>query len=185
MHSPTAHPLGITSLSISPLANRSLSNSIDGTTLLHSLATGQLLGTHQSFLKTSSSATASSWTVAIHPEEKIFASSGAGGKVVLREARVVGDEGFEAEAVGWGEEKRVLETGRDKFGMDLKYVSVYVFLTVFLSRFEGGRTRRETADFVFRPSSRSFLQSLPTVVTSPSPATPDPSSSLTSKPVPS
>ncbi|KAL7411590.1 WD repeat-containing protein 61 [Mrakia frigida] len=121
VHSPTAHPLGITSLSISPLANRSLSNSIDGTTLLHSLATGQLLGTHQSFLKTSSSATASSWTVAIHPEEKIFASSGAGGKVVLREARVQGDEGFEAEAVGWGEEKRVLETGRDKFGMDLKY----------------------------------------------------------------
>ena len=59
----------------------------------------------------------------MHPEEKVFASSGAGGKVVLREARVQGDEGFEQMEGGWGEEKRVLDTGKDKFGMDLKYVS--------------------------------------------------------------
>lgn len=57
----------------------------------------------------------------MHPEDKVFASAGAGGKVVLREARIEGDEGFEEG--DWGREVRTLKTGRDKYGMDLKFVS--------------------------------------------------------------
>ena len=76
----------------------------------------------------------------MHPDEKMFASAGAGGKVVLREARIEGDEGWEQgeEGQGWGKELKVLETGRDKFGMDLKFVSLISARTRCCSSVAGG-----------------------------------------------
>jgi hypothetical protein len=63
---------------------------------------------------------ATSWTVAMHPGEGSFASSGAGGRVYVRDAKASETGGEEGE--GFGEEMRAMDTGKGKFGMNLQYV---------------------------------------------------------------
>ncbi|CED84130.1 FOG: WD40 repeat [Phaffia rhodozyma] len=116
LHAPAPHALGIVSLSVSPSGSRSLTNSVDGTTMLHSLDDGSLLSTHESFFQSDSDregkSTRVDWSVSLHPEEKIYAACGAGGKIALRNAEV-GD--------GFGKEIKLLDSGREKFGMNCKF----------------------------------------------------------------
>lgn len=58
------------------------------------------------------------WAVSLHPDETVFAACGAGGKVGIRSAvPIEGDDGDR-----FGKLVRELETGREKFGLTVKFV---------------------------------------------------------------
>lgn len=124
------HPLGIVSLSVSRSGRSALANSQDGTTILHSLDGSAAPQVHESFLEHVSredgqnfataddepSVNRTTWGVSLHPDDKVFAACGAGGKVGLRSAAPSGEDGDR-----FGKLLRELETGREKFGLSVKF----------------------------------------------------------------
>lgn len=112
-----AQPLGLVSLSVSSSGSTSLSNSIDGTTTLHALTDGSVLATHESFRETKAGGSAT-WAVAMHPDDAIFASAGAGGSAYLRSAKV-SEDGEESDEFGSVIQK--LETGSDKILLEVRF----------------------------------------------------------------
>lgn len=127
------HPLGIVSLSIPISGTVALANSLDGTTILHSLDGSAPPTTHESFLEHVSnrdgqdfataddepSVSRTTWAVSLHPDEKVFAASGAGGKLGIRAATPAGQEGET-----FGKLLRELDSGREKFGLNVKFVGL-------------------------------------------------------------
>lgn len=99
---------------------------------MHHLPTGTTLFSKQTYGEDLSSVSASgeaagagssgstllpAWQAAIHPEAKSWASTGQGARVAFYEI-----EG-EAEESKLGACQKVIETGRGKFGMEVRYVS--------------------------------------------------------------
>lgn len=108
---------------------------MEGIVHLHHLSTGTTLSFKETYGEDLSSVSASgeasagsgsggstsllpAWQVAIHPEAKSWASTGQGAKVAFYE---IEGEGEEAKL---GACQKLIETGRGKFGMEVRYVSV-------------------------------------------------------------
>jgi hypothetical protein len=100
--------------------------------MLHTLDGSGPAAVHQSFLEhvgrqdgqnfatadDEPSVNRTTWAVSLHPDEKVFAACGAGGKIGFRSA--VPTEGDDGDR--FGKLVRELETGREKFGLTVKFV---------------------------------------------------------------
>lgn len=106
-----AHPRGITSLSVSPSGEQVLYNSLEGLTSLWDLTSGEVVGTHESFVRTAGEQTEPAWSVSLHPNGETFATTGGLGCVSIRSAQ----------KDNFGQHLSKLESGRVKFGMCVSY----------------------------------------------------------------
>ncbi|PPQ65730.1 hypothetical protein CVT24_011763, partial [Panaeolus cyanescens] len=103
---PTPHSLAQISLSVSPDGTRALYNSIEGTTSLWDLEKCDILGTYESFARTSDTAEPS-WSVSLHPNAETYASTGSSGNITIHSAK----------AENFGEHLSSLPSGKAKFGI--------------------------------------------------------------------
>nr|GAT44381.1 WD repeat-containing protein 61 [Mycena chlorophos] len=109
---PPNHTLGLVSLSVTRDGTRALVNSVEGLTTLVDLASGEVLGKHESFAGGNSDEDGGpSWSVSLHPEGTAYAASGSGGKVAV----------YSAQPENFGTELSKMSTGRSKYGMFCQY----------------------------------------------------------------
>ncbi|THH08235.1 hypothetical protein EW145_g2850 [Phellinidium pouzarii] len=103
------HTIGIGSLSVSPTGTHALYNSLEGLTALWDLETNELVGSHESYTRTSGSGEQGepAWSVSLHPSGETYAATGASGKVTIHSA---GPSNF-------GERVAKLDSGRSRMGM--------------------------------------------------------------------
>ncbi|KAG7450795.1 WD repeat-containing protein 61 [Guyanagaster necrorhizus] len=105
---PAPHMLGLVSLSVSSDAKYALYNTIEGLTSLWDLTTGDIVGKYESYSRSSAGGDIEpSWSVSLHPNCQIYASSGASGNVAIHSAS---SENF-------GRRLSTLPSGRSKFGL--------------------------------------------------------------------
>lgn len=105
---PAPHMLGLVSLSVSPDAKYALYNTIEGLTSLWDLTTGDIVGKHESYNRSSGGGDIEpSWSVSLSPNCQTYASSGASGNVAIHSAN---SEIF-------GQRLSSLPSGRSKFGL--------------------------------------------------------------------
>ncbi|KAI0068487.1 WD repeat-containing protein 61 [Artomyces pyxidatus] len=102
-----AHTLGLVSLSVSPDGRYALYNGIEGLTRLWDMESGEIVGEHESYVRTGSEASEPSWSVSLNPRGGTYASTGGSGNVTIHSA----------EPDTFGQQQSVLQSGRGKFGM--------------------------------------------------------------------
>ncbi|KAI0053797.1 WD repeat-containing protein 61 [Auriscalpium vulgare] len=102
-----AHTLGLVSLSVSPDGRHALHNGIDGLTSLWDVESGEVVGRHESYVRSGSEASEPAWSVSLNPRGGTYASTGGSGNVTIHSAL---PETF-------GQQQAVLQSGRGKFGM--------------------------------------------------------------------
>lgn len=140
-HHIQSHRLGVVSLSVSNSGSHALTSSVEGIVHLHDLSSGTSIGKKETYNEEielagggegnaedgngSKGSVLPAWQVALHPEGKSWASTGQGAKVAFYSIQGLG-EGDDA-SVSLGKCDKLIETGRGKFGMDLKYVSATPF----------------------------------------------------------
>ena len=125
------HTLGLVSLSVSPDGGHALYNSIDGTTFLSDLESGEIVGKHESYTRSAgepceslclvhptlegpSNLFPTAWSVSLNPKGDTYAATGGSGNVSIHSA----------EPETFGERRTVLPSGRGKFGMRCRHVSI-------------------------------------------------------------
>ncbi|KAH8822708.1 WD repeat-containing protein 61 [Flagelloscypha sp. PMI_526] len=110
---PSKHTLGINSISSSKDGSRALWNSIEGTTGLIDLATGQEpVSRYASFMRRGDEGEEPSWSTCLHPSKPLYASTGASGTLWLHSA----------EPDSFGKRIKHVGTGaKTKFGMHIKW----------------------------------------------------------------
>ncbi|KAI5121200.1 hypothetical protein M0805_006001 [Coniferiporia weirii] len=103
------HPVGVSSLSVSPTGTRALYNSLEGFTALWDLDTNELVGSHESYARTNTGGEQSepAWSVSLHPSGETYAATGESGNVTIHSA---GPSNF-------GERVGKLEAGRSRMGL--------------------------------------------------------------------
>ncbi|KAJ9108071.1 hypothetical protein QFC19_002536, partial [Naganishia cerealis] len=138
-HHIKAHKLGVVSLSTDAAGTRAISSSIEGTVYLSDLARGKAVAKKATYNEQAEDgAVLPAWAVAMHPDGRSWACSGQGAKVgfytglqdvpefmeteedeptTLQDDEEVADNTSE----NLGTLAKVIETGRGKFGMELKY----------------------------------------------------------------
>ncbi|KIK57367.1 hypothetical protein GYMLUDRAFT_46239 [Collybiopsis luxurians FD-317 M1] len=107
---PSPHTLGLVSLSVSTDGRRALYNSLDGLTTLWNLDTGEIEGTHESYVRAEENAEPS-WTVSLSPSGSTYASAGGSGNLAIHSA----------ESESFGRRLSTVFSGRNKFGMCCSY----------------------------------------------------------------
>ncbi|KZP09957.1 WD repeat-containing protein 61 [Athelia psychrophila] len=105
------HTLGLVSHSLSPSGDKVLFNSIEGLTSLWDLQSGEVVGKHESYVRSGTDPVEPSWSVSLNPKGGTYASTGGSGSVTIHSA----------EASNFGERQATLSSGRTKFGMCCKY----------------------------------------------------------------
>ena len=128
---PKPHTLAQVSLSVSPDGTRAVYNSIEGLTSLWNLEKGEVVGSFESYARTSGEAEPCehcptpdsmsnvgspvsflAWSVSLHPQGETYASTGISGNVMIHSAQVD----------NFGLRLSTLTTGRQKFGMHCIHV---------------------------------------------------------------
>ncbi|KAJ9105798.1 hypothetical protein QFC19_003365 [Naganishia cerealis] len=134
-----AHKLGVVSLSTDAAGTKAISSSIEGTVYLSDLGRGKAVAKKTTYNEQAEDGSIlPAWAVAMHPDGKSWACSGQGAKVGFYTGLQDVSEAMDAESddptsvqgdeeVGdetsenLGTLAKVIETGRGKFGMELKY----------------------------------------------------------------
>ncbi|KAF8607791.1 WD repeat-containing protein 61 [Ceratobasidium sp. AG-I] len=112
LHSTTAHPLGLISLSVSSSPNageKAVLNSVEGTVFLWDVESQNVVAKRETFNRDKNEE--STWSVSIHPSGESYASTGSGGNVLI----------CSTSPDTFGESIGKLTSGRAKFGMCVKH----------------------------------------------------------------
>ncbi|ORY22977.1 WD40-repeat-containing domain protein [Naematelia encephala] len=123
IHDIPSHPLAITSLSTSEDGTRALAASLDGTIACVDVQEGRVIGKCETGReKVAGENEIPAYAVGLHPNNKCWAWSGRSSKLAVRQM----NEEVEANGHGVGQgplsgETSVIDTGKSKFGMDLKF----------------------------------------------------------------
>ncbi|KAJ9120520.1 hypothetical protein QFC24_005193 [Naganishia onofrii] len=138
-HHIKAHKLGVVSLSTDAAGTKAISSSIEGTVYLSDLGRGKAVAKKATYNEQAEDgAVLPAWAVAMHPDGRSWACSGQGAKVGFYTGLQDVPEFMETESEGHttvqddeevsddtsenlGTLAKVIETGRGKFGMELKY----------------------------------------------------------------
>ncbi|EKM79801.1 hypothetical protein AGABI1DRAFT_113083 [Agaricus bisporus var. burnettii JB137-S8] len=107
---PAPHTLALISLSVSPDGKRALYNSLEGHTWLLDLESGDIIGSHESYMGSSGDAEPS-WSISLNPSGSTYASSNASGNVTIHSA----------DPSNFGERLSSIASGRVKFGMNCRH----------------------------------------------------------------
>ncbi|KIO21287.1 hypothetical protein M407DRAFT_129643 [Tulasnella calospora MUT 4182] len=105
------HPLALISLSGNTEGTRVLSNSIEGTTSLYDVQTGELLGKHESFERRAGITAEPAWSVSLNPNGATYAASNGSGSVTIHST----------EKESFGKLVQTLLSGRSKFGLSVAH----------------------------------------------------------------
>ncbi|ORX34965.1 WD40-repeat-containing domain protein [Kockovaella imperatae] len=122
-----SHPLAITSLSVTEDGRRSLSTSLDGTVVLFDPLEGRDLDRlDTSREKVDGDRELPAFSCAVHPSMKCWAWSGRSSKIAMRSISQADHAESSTNGDGVGRsllsgETKLVETGKGKFGMDLKF----------------------------------------------------------------
>ncbi|GHJ83698.1 hypothetical protein NliqN6_0100 [Naganishia liquefaciens] len=139
-HHIKAHKLGVVSLATDAAGTKAISSSIEGTVYLSDLTRGKAVAKKATYKdQTEEGVVLPAWAVAMHPDGRSWACTGQSAKVGfytdladIAETLDVDLENTGAEhqddedqddktSQSLGKLVKVIETGRGKFGMDLKY----------------------------------------------------------------
>ncbi|GJJ15851.1 hypothetical protein Clacol_010129 [Clathrus columnatus] len=106
------HTLGLVSLSVSEAGDHALFNTIEGLTKLWNLSDGSIVGSHESFAKTSGKSRQNPvWAVSLHPNAQSYASTGSDGAVTIRSAS----------SSDFGSGIHNMSPGKTRYGMSLAH----------------------------------------------------------------
>ncbi|EIN11018.1 WD repeat-containing protein 61 [Punctularia strigosozonata HHB-11173 SS5] len=105
--SQSPHALGLVSLSVAPSGEQVLYNSLEGLTCLWDLPSGEVVGRHESYVRSGEEPSEPSWSVSLNPKGGTYASTGGSGNVTIHSA----------DPSSFGQRQATLTSGRMKFGM--------------------------------------------------------------------
>ncbi|ETW84199.1 hypothetical protein HETIRDRAFT_155391 [Heterobasidion irregulare TC 32-1] len=108
---PPTHTLGLVSLSVSPSGKHALYNTIDGSTCLWDLESGEVVGQHEGYARGGTETTETAWSVSLDPKGGSYASTGGSGNITIHSAQLD----------SFGQRLSTLSSGRNKFGMHCRY----------------------------------------------------------------
>ncbi|KAK4683813.1 WD repeat-containing protein 61, partial [Tremellales sp. Uapishka_1] len=122
IHNFSSHPLAITSLSSSSDGSKSLATSLDGTVVLFDVEEGKEVGRVETGREKvgGDESELPAFSAALHPESKCWAWSGRSSKIAIRPI-TDSDVGGESSRGSLGGAGKTIETGKGKFGMDVKF----------------------------------------------------------------